>query len=113
MSPQPLDAHEATSAMAFVIDLTYVVPLDVIDELLDAHNQHLASAFSAGLFLLAGPKVPRTGGVILAEGSREDVERFVAADPFIRAEAATARVTEFVPKRRSPRLPAVATPAAG
>ena len=43
--------------------------------------------------------MPRTGGLILATGDRDTVEAFVAQDPFVTADAATATVTEFVPTR--------------
>jgi uncharacterized protein YciI len=83
----------------FIIQFTYHVPLDQIDALREAHHNHLDKAFASGMYLLAGPLSPRTGGVVLATGDRSEVEEFVAADPFITHHAATAVLTEFTPTR--------------
>jgi len=50
----------------FLVHVTYVKPLEVIDELLPAHRKFLEANYQAGLFLLSGPREPRTGGIILA-----------------------------------------------
>ena len=50
----------------FVVHLTYLVPLDQVDEALEAHRHFLDEHFAAGVFVAAGPKVPRDGGVIVA-----------------------------------------------
>jgi uncharacterized protein YciI len=89
----------AEGDLLFVIQFSYQVPLEEVDALKEAHYRHLDEAFARGLYLLAGPKVPRTGGLILADGDRDGVEAFVAGDPFVTSGAATATVTEFVPTR--------------
>ena len=42
----------------------------------------LKEGYASGLFLAAGRRVPRTGGMIFAEGSRETVEAMLRRDPF-------------------------------
>jgi uncharacterized protein YciI len=45
--------------------------------------------------VLAGPLVPRTGGLVIADGTRAEIEAAVASDPFITNDVATARIVEF------------------
>ncbi len=54
-----------------------------IDAHLDAHRAFLDRHFATGAFLASGPKVPRTGGVILAHGTdRQALELTLNQDPF-------------------------------
>jgi uncharacterized protein YciI len=79
----------------YVIDLTYVTPLEEIDRLLPSHVEWLAGHYAAGRFLASGRKVPRTGGVILAaKMARADLDAILAADPFRQAEVARYAITE-------------------
>lgn len=66
----------------FIVTLTYTVPNDEIDRHLEAHMDWLKEGYTSGLFLAAGRRVPRTGGMIFAEGSREAVETMLRRDPF-------------------------------
>jgi uncharacterized protein YciI len=67
----------------YVINLTYTAPLDRIDDALDAHREFLAAQFEAGVFVAAGPKVPRDGGIILAVRiERDKLDQILASDPF-------------------------------
>jgi len=51
----------------YLVHMTYVKPLEVIDALLPAHRKFLEANYQAGLFLLSGPREPRSGGVILGD----------------------------------------------
>ena len=67
----------------FVVTLTYVKPLAEIDALIPAHIAWLERQYAAGHFLASGRRVPRVGGVILAQGvSRDALEAMLAEDPF-------------------------------
>ncbi|GHD64164.1 YciI family protein [Jeongeupia chitinilytica] len=82
----------------FVILVEYLRPLDEIDALVPAHRAFLKTQYDAGIFLLSGPQVPRTGGVILARGlSREALEALTRQDPFHLAGAARYQIVEFAP----------------
>jgi uncharacterized protein YciI len=50
----------------YVINLIYTASLERIDDALEAHRAFLTKQFDAGVFVAAGPKVPRDGGIILA-----------------------------------------------
>ncbi|WP_420414768.1 YciI family protein [Roseibium sp.] len=82
----------------FVVDLTYVVPLDHVDPYLEPHRAFLQTNYEAGLFVASGPKEPRTGGIILARAeSRDVIEAVLQQDPFKREGLAEYVVTEFNP----------------
>jgi len=86
----------------FIVDLHYIKPVEEIDPLIDAHVAFLEANYAAGSFIASGPKVPRTGGVIIATAtSREALERALTADPFHGAGVAEYTVTEFRPSMQS------------
>jgi uncharacterized protein YciI len=91
----------------FVLELTYTVPNDQIDALLPEHNEWLAKHYEAGLFLAAGRKQPRDGGVIIATApSRAAIEAVVATDPLLIKRATEYRITEFLATTTAPALDA-------
>ena len=53
--------------------------------------------YSAGRFLASGRKEPRNGGVILATGTRKEMEETIRTDPFTINDAAKYSITEFLP----------------
>lgn len=83
------------AAPVSVITLTYVAPIEAVDAQMAAHVGWLEAGFDAGLLLIAGRQVPRTGGIILCRGHRAEVEAFAATDPFVSSGVATAVVTEM------------------
>jgi uncharacterized protein YciI len=82
----------------FIISITYTKPMTEIDALLSAHRKFLNEQYNNGMFLLSGRKVPRSGGIIIADAAnRADVEAVVQLDPFYMAGVAEYDITEFVP----------------
>jgi uncharacterized protein YciI len=80
----------------FIIDLTYIVPLEKIDANMKEHMVFLKKYYSKNVFIASGRKVPRTGGIILALAkSREEVDEIMNQDPFFNLQLATYTVTEF------------------
>ncbi|MFD7164406.1 YciI family protein [Streptomyces violascens] len=91
----------------FIIELTYIVPLDRVDELLADHVTWLNAQYDAGVFIASGRKEPRDGGVILAVGDdRAAIDEIVATDPFHVNDFATYRITEFLATKVAPELTA-------
>lgn len=89
----------------YVINLRYTGALAEIDDALDAHRDYLARYFAAGVFVIAGPKVPRDGGIILVSGiERERLDEIIAEDPFAQQNLAHYDVTEFKATRLAPGL---------
>lgn len=82
----------------FVVTLSYKVPLETVDEHLEAHRDFLRAQYAAGRFLASGPRTPRVGGVILARcGSMEELREVLAEDPFFVNGVAAYDVVEFDP----------------
>jgi uncharacterized protein YciI len=89
----------------YVINITYTAPLDRIDDALDAHRAFLTRHFEAGIFVAAGPKLPRDGGIILAMRiERGRLDAILATDPFVVQQFAHYEVTEFKTTRLAPGL---------
>ncbi|WP_328412093.1 YciI family protein [Nocardia sp. NBC_00403] len=85
----------------FVLDLTYRDgALDELDAWIPEHYAYIDRQLAAGTFLMSGRKVPRTGGVILAQAlDRADLDAVIAEDPFLREGLADYTVTEIQPTR--------------
>lgn len=89
----------------FAVTLDYLRPLDEIDAHLEAHRAFLAEHYASGLFLLSGPRQPRTGGVILARAESLDaLQRILSQDPFHQHGLAAYTVVEFEVRAASPGL---------
>jgi uncharacterized protein YciI len=80
----------------YVLTLTYLVGLDEVDRVRDAHMVWIGEQHERGRFLVSGAKVPRDGGVILAKGiGREELDGVIASDPFVVEGVAAYDVVEF------------------
>ncbi|KVN95629.1 hypothetical protein WJ70_11480 [Burkholderia ubonensis] len=87
----------------YVIDIHYIAPLDRIDDALERHRAYLQPLLDKGIFIAAGPKVPRDGGMILAARiDRDELEAILQTDPFVTEGLASYRVTEFRMTRVAP-----------
>ena len=81
----------------FIINLNYIVPLDVLDAHMADHVKFLRKYYKQNVFVASGRKVPRTGGIILALAKSKDViEKIMAEDPFLKHKLADVTITEFL-----------------
>jgi len=84
----------------FIINLTYKTELEKIDAFLNAHIEFLNEQYELKNFIASGRKIPRTGGIILANvESRSQLEEIIGKDPFKKNELADYELTEFVPSK--------------
>ena len=94
----------------FIVTLTYVVDLAVIDAALAEHGAWLDQQYDAGVFIASGRQEPRTGGVILATNtSLTDLEQRLARDPFREQGLAEYSITQFAPSRAASGFEALLT----
>jgi len=94
-------------ASIFIAKLTYIVAIERVDALLDAHLAWLKAGHASGHFLAWGPNEPRDSGIIfIRAGSRAEAERLTATDPFLIERAATIDLTEWTPRFVGPGLEA-------
>lgn len=83
----------------FIISLTYTAPIDVLDGHLADRRAWLDQGIADGWLLLAGRREPRTGGILLARGERDEIAAKAATDPFVVNGAASFDLIEFLPAR--------------
>ena len=89
----------------FIVNLIYKVELQKIDEHLEAHVKFLDEQYKKGYFLASGPKVPRNGGVILANvDDKDELENIIGKDPFKKHDWALYEVIEFIPRKTTEEL---------
>lgn len=89
----------------FIINLHYKVAITEVEKYLLEHVQYLETQYASGYFLASGRKVPRTGGVILAQfSSEEEAWQIIRQDPFYIHQIADYQLTQFVPSKTAPSL---------
>jgi uncharacterized protein YciI len=89
----------------FIINLTYIVPLEQLDAHMTEHVKFLHKYYKKNTFIASGRKVPRTGGVILAlADSKAQIEEIIAEDPFYIHKLADFSITEFLTSQYHPAL---------
>ncbi len=87
----------------FVVTLRYIAPLADLDAQMADHVKFLQKHYKASTFIASGRQVPRTGGIILAQGkTKEAIEAIMKTDPFVRQGLAVLTVTEFLTSQMHP-----------
>jgi uncharacterized protein YciI len=89
----------------FIVDLTYIVPLEKLDAHMADHVKFLRKYYQLNKFIVSGRKVPRTGGIIVAlADSKEELEKIIQEDPFYIHKLAEFSVIEFMASQSHPDL---------
>ena len=84
----------------FIVSLTYIQPLEKIEEFLDEHRTFLDKFYQQGKFLMSGRKEPRTGGIIIMNAKDlDEVNQIIEQDPFHQHKIADYQVIEFYPSK--------------
>lgn len=92
----------------FVIKVTYLKPLEQVDQFLVAHREHLKKGYEQNLLLASGPQNPRTGGIIIARGhDKINLLEFITKDPFHVQNIASYEVVEFDPVLKAKELESI------
>lgn len=82
----------------FIILLKYIQPLERVDEFVPAHVEFLKTCYERSKFIFSGPRIPRIGGVILANvESLDAVWALIKEDPFYIHQIAEFEVIQFKP----------------
>ncbi|MBV8273844.1 MAG: hypothetical protein JO170_01105 [Verrucomicrobia bacterium] len=80
----------------FLLLLKYKVPIEQVERVTPAHREFLDRQYRAEKLLVSGPRVPRTGGVIVARvKTREETDALIQGDPFFTEGIADYEVVEF------------------
>lgn len=89
----------------FLIILKYIKPLNSVDEQVPAHMEFLKKCYDRSEFICSGRRVPRVGGIILANVETEQkVWELIEQDPFYVHEIAEFEVIEFLPTKYDERF---------
>lgn len=89
----------------FIIQLTYLAPIQEVDKYLQAHREFLDYYYKQGLLLASGPMKPRTGGIIIAlTTDKAYLESIFKQDPYYLAEIAQYQWIEFTPVKHRDEL---------
>ncbi len=84
----------------FVIELTYIVPIEDIDLHIIEHREVLKQAIDNDILLLSGKKDPRNGGFIITlHKNIDDVYDWIKLDPFYKHNLAEYRISKFEPTK--------------
>lgn len=84
----------------FIVNLTYVKPLEEVEKHLVEHIKFLNKYYTINKFICSGRKNPRTGGVILCNAKNmEEVNEIISEDPFNKNSIANYDVVEFQPTK--------------
>ena len=68
----------------FIILLNYKVSVEEVDQFRPGHFKYLDKNYENGSFICSGPRIPRTGGVILCRAkSQEEVLAIIQDDPYL------------------------------
>lgn len=81
----------------FILSIRYTAPIEQVDHHRRAHLDWLRTGHQAGVFLGWGRKTPLTGGIVLAKGTRAEVEALALTDPFVTGNVAEVEVIEWTP----------------
>jgi len=91
----------------FFLKGQHLVPFEQRDQaLIAAHRQFLQQGYDKGHFLLSGPTIPPTGGVLVARAdSLEQLNELLAEEPFCEAGLMRfSKIIEFSPVQHQPIL---------
>jgi uncharacterized protein YciI len=91
----------------FVIKVTYPDPNDLsrVEQFLTGHRAFLKKYYQEGVFLMAGPCQPRTGGIMISLLSdKTRLEQILQEDPFYSEKVAHYELIEFMPSGCHPIL---------
>jgi len=84
----------------FILTLTYIAPIEIIDELIPAHRVYLDENYALGKFICSGAQIPRTGGIIICNAiDKTEVSEIILRDPFYIQGAVDYNITEFTPTK--------------
>lgn len=84
----------------YILLVKYNKTLEEIDKLIEGHIQYLEKYYRQSKFICSGRRIPRVGGVILANIDNElELKEIINEDPFVYHGAAEYEIIEFTPTK--------------
>ena len=85
----------------FLVEITYLVPFESLDDIRPAHRSFLQTGYDKGWLLMSGPLVPPIRAFVVARAPEmADLQSFFANDPYQIEGKATYRFFEYEPVKR-------------
>lgn len=89
----------------FVVSIDYIRPLPEIEAATPDHRTWLRGLLEAGILIVSGPFVPRSGGMLLIKAeTQEELERLLLQDPFAQRKLASYTIRQWNPVMGAERL---------
>ena len=91
----------------FLLEGQHIVPFEKrAPELVAAHRAFLQQGYDKGRFLLSGPYIPPTGGILVARAeSLDELNEYLADEPYCKAKVMRfSKIIEFDPVQHQPIL---------
>ncbi|MEE9312386.1 MAG: YciI family protein [Planctomycetota bacterium] len=83
----------------FVITISYIKPMDIVEEYTPEHRDFTRALANTGVLKMSGPFEPRTGGMLICEAKdKYSVEYIFKQDPFWVNEIASYDIREWIVK---------------
>ena len=80
----------------FILNVSYSKSPEVVSEHAGTHGEWVKKYIDAGIFLCAGPKSSKLGGVLIAKSIEESLLlKIIAEDSYVIADVADYQITEF------------------
>ena len=80
----------------YLINISYKVPVEQVEPYFEPHIAFVRKYVASDIFLLTAKKVPRSGGILLANvGTKEELEKILQEDPFREFDLAEFQVQEI------------------
>ncbi|RDU60121.1 YciI family protein [Helicobacter marmotae] len=82
----------------FVCLVHYTKPFEEVSLYLNEHRSYLKKGYEAGFLLASGPRIPKTGGIIIGKFVDENAAKsFAKNDPFTQHNVAQYEIMPFEP----------------
>lgn len=82
----------------FIISFNFIKSIEEVNNFTEAHRQYVSEQYKNEKFIIGGPKVPRNGGIVIANcNSKEEVCEILDKDPLVMEKVAEYSITEFNP----------------
>lgn len=80
----------------YLLNVKFKVPVDQLEAYVSEHVSWVKSHIATEFFLIAGPRLDKNGGIIIANSCDKDkINEAVSNDPFVKAELAEYELTGF------------------
>lgn len=92
----PTSTRYVVRVFAYLLMCEYLSPLEVVDQVRPQHREWLGGLQDAGLLVLAGRNLAKTGSVIVLVSESEDAARALSLeDPYVQRGVARYTVVPF------------------